>query len=631
MVDTPTDDARARASDPSTPQTDLAQLAHAHESLRAAIAANPSSYAGLRDWIYQNPGSASVSPVAQASGSAALERFRLRTWPRRIVYISAVTVFGLLTAGGIAAIAIGAATLRGDEDSSAPGDISIDSGDGEVVADEEPVVPAVGVEPPPYVPTVLIIDASGSMVREASTGGTRMEAARSAAITFVNGLGSGAQVGLTVFGTGTGNEDSDRAAGCFDIKRVIPVGAVDKALFTGAIASIVESGFTPLGPAVVDAAAQLGSTEPGLIVLVSDGVDTCSPPPACEVAAKVRAENPNLTIHTIGFNVDADEEAQAQLECIARVGGGEYVDAGNAAQLAARLRALSDPVSVSGALSARGLDTLRLGMSLDRAMASDPSIVLGNVVLDIQYAKCESGTLMFKAGRLWGIQPLAAVLTAEGVRVGDSLSLATDIYGAGEANSDTLGSFVQVTTSRGSDSGYRFYIDPANVIKRIIVCLCGSGGTGVSEMSAWEVSFDGIGPIKFGMTVDEVLEIAPFAQILSGNGCDLVDLAPAGVGADISVVVSPERGVQFVFVSAEHSDVSVLPRLSRGLGIGSSLSDAEAVYPELTVIDSTQFPRYGAMKNVRGVSQILRTTDGAVIDVLQVGKFGEPIYEVCHD
>ena len=47
-------DAAARASDPATPPAELAELAERHPELRAAIAANPSAYPALREWIAQN-------------------------------------------------------------------------------------------------------------------------------------------------------------------------------------------------------------------------------------------------------------------------------------------------------------------------------------------------------------------------------------------------------------------------------------------------------------------------------------------------------------------------------------------------------------------------------------------------
>jgi hypothetical protein len=47
-------DAVARASDPATPPSELAELAERHPELRAAIAVNPAAYPALREWIAKN-------------------------------------------------------------------------------------------------------------------------------------------------------------------------------------------------------------------------------------------------------------------------------------------------------------------------------------------------------------------------------------------------------------------------------------------------------------------------------------------------------------------------------------------------------------------------------------------------
>src|SRR5699024_3726989 len=70
-------------------------------------------------------------------------------------------------------------------------------------------------------------------------------------------------------------------------------------------------------------------------ILVSDGIDTCAPPPPCEVAAELNDAGVDLTLHAIGFKVDA--EARADLECIAEEGGGTYADAEDAEELAAEM------------------------------------------------------------------------------------------------------------------------------------------------------------------------------------------------------------------------------------------------------------------------------------------------------
>ena len=208
-------------------------------------------------------------------------------------------------------------------------------------------------------------------------------------------------------------------------------------------------------------------------------------PSACVIAKKIKSDRPGFTIQTVGFAVDADEQAQEDLACIAQAGGGEFVDASNAAQLAARLRALTDPVSTAGSLSSRGLDRLQIGMSLADARAVVGGFTLGKVVIDLQYVHCDLGTLLFSNERLVGIIPKKQVATADGVKVGDSLAAAAVIYGPGSPGSDASGVFQSFATAPGSDTGYAMYsanpTDLATKIRKISLCLCGGGTSGPSE------------------------------------------------------------------------------------------------------------------------------------------------------
>lgn len=468
-----------------------------------------------------------------------------------------------------------------------------------------------------------------------------MAAARSAAITFVQGLSDNARMGLTVFGTGTGNADSDQAAGCFDVKRMIPVGPVDKETFTSTIAGIVESGYTPLGPSMRDAAEQLADFDTAQIVLVTDGVDTCSPPTACEVATELHASRPGLTIHTIGFAVDADEQIQEQLSCIASAGGGEAVDAGDAAQLAARLRAISDPVSTAGSVTSAGFNGLKLGMSLEQAKAVNSTVKLGKVVLDIQYVDCDDATLLFKAGRLYGIQPKKPAPTAEGVAPGDSLSTAIGMYGAATQATDSDGTYAQFPATKGSDSGYRVYFTPdspgalSGKIIRIVLCICGPGGGTVSEITNWQLGFDGVGPIKLGMPADDVFTSFPQtgeAPLLERRpGCSITSMATNGVGKQI-MLLNTDGGTGETVLGILVKDGGVassrLPRTVSGVGVGSTLDEVLGAYPGLTIVhDARQFD-YWIITDEGGASLIFYP-DGGVVGSLQVGLDSAPFYEPC--
>jgi hypothetical protein len=89
---------------------------------------------------------------------------------------------------------------------------------------------------------------------------------------------------------------------------------------------------TPTSDAMLDAAEYLKNE--GLtnltIVLVSDGESNCGENP-CETAKKLKAENINVTVNTVGFAISAS--GQSELECVAAASGGVYVTAQDASQL----------------------------------------------------------------------------------------------------------------------------------------------------------------------------------------------------------------------------------------------------------------------------------------------------------
>ncbi len=624
--------------DPITTPGELAEIATTTPPLRARVAQHPQAYEGLVSWID------SVRPAPRTS-PVSLRRI---VAPVAIVMVAAlvsgsITVATALTLRDSSSIVV--ETIAGNDpvDTASPlddprtqPDDAGDSGDAGPAEQPGSVVP-VATEPQ-YQPTVLILDASGSMVRDAPSGGTRMSVARTAAIAVVDGLARGAQMGLTVFGTGTGNSDAERAAGCTDVKRVIPVGDVDKDRFRSAISGITQSGFTPLGPSLRDAASQLSGNDEGLIVLVSDGVDTCSPPSSCDIAQDIRESNPGFTIHSIGFLVDADEVAREQLQCIARAGGGFYADASNPAQLAAQLRVLSDPVSTAGSVGAAGLGELKLGMSLDAAMAADPSIELGEVRFDVQYAICDSGELQFRNGRLYSIAPPEDVPTAEGVAVGDSSERIREVFRSVSTGADDQGEYLSAPPSEGSDSAYRFYLGPNGRVVSIIICICGPGGGQQSEISAWTASLDGIGPISFGTTIDEAFEIIPdpgpeARWSTPENYCPVASLATSGVGAGVHIwEPHDDRSAGMIGYWIE-SDPTVsnaaMPRTDRGVGLGSTVKELEAAYPDITLVKFADGNSDYAIVTARdGMSMVFRVLERRVTSI-EVSAARMPITEFC--
>ncbi|NEW40562.1 VWA domain-containing protein [Nocardia cyriacigeorgica] len=178
---------------------------------------------------------------------------------------------------------------------------------------------------PEYAPTMLVLDASGSMLAADPGGGTKMDAAKTAVRTFVAAAPEASTVGLTVYGTETGNSDAEKDAGCRDVRILQPAETIDRSALTSAVDQITPRGYTPIGESLRRANDALPKGGAKSIVLVSDGLDTCTPPDPCEVARELEAQGTDLVVHAIGFGVD--DPSRAQLTCIAQSTGGTYTDA----------------------------------------------------------------------------------------------------------------------------------------------------------------------------------------------------------------------------------------------------------------------------------------------------------------
>jgi Ca-activated chloride channel family protein len=194
-----------------------------------------------------------------------------------------------------------------------------------------------GTETPPRIQ--LVLDLSGSMQQNDAGGMTRLAAAKKAVGNIVDAAPAGVSMGVRVYGATYPGQD--KTLGCQDTQAVVPIGPMDtpqaKSAAKQAVAGLDAKGFTPIGVALRAAGADLGAQGERRIILVSDGEDTCAPPPPCEVARELRRQGVELAVDVVGFRAGA---ARAELECIAREGGGAYVDADDAAELGSGLSAL---------------------------------------------------------------------------------------------------------------------------------------------------------------------------------------------------------------------------------------------------------------------------------------------------
>lgn len=180
-------------------------------------------------------------------------------------------------------------------------------------------------------PTMLVLDGSYSMVEKDVDGRARIDVAKEAANKVLTKIGDATDVGLLTYGTKVSNGPDDKVEGCKDITLLAePVsGKVDE--LKDKVNEVTPKGFTPIGKALQAAAEALPDSGDRTIVLVSDGADTCAPPPVCEVAQELARNGVDLVINTVGLLVD--KTAREELECIAEATGGSYADAKDAEQL----------------------------------------------------------------------------------------------------------------------------------------------------------------------------------------------------------------------------------------------------------------------------------------------------------
>jgi Ca-activated chloride channel family protein len=177
----------------------------------------------------------------------------------------------------------------------------------------------------------IILDASGSMNGEID-GRRKIDIAHEALAALVGKLPDRTNVALRAYGHRKGGD-------CSDVELLTPLEVLDRSALTARINAVIpaQKGMTPIGASLQQVAQDLqGAQGDVLVVLVSDGDETCNGDPA-QVATRIHADNSKIRFDVIGFNV-GPEEWRARLSGIAQGGGGSYFDAKDAAQLADALQ-----------------------------------------------------------------------------------------------------------------------------------------------------------------------------------------------------------------------------------------------------------------------------------------------------
>ncbi|MFI6348308.1 VWA domain-containing protein [Streptomyces sp. NPDC050560] len=217
----------------------------------------------------------------------------------------------------------------------------------------------------------LVLDVSGSMSARDIDGGSRMAAAKQAFNEVLDATPEDVELGIRTLGANYPGDD--RKTGCKDTERLYPVGPLDRTDAKAAVATLAPTGWTPIGPALQQAADDLkGGEGSRRIVLISDGEDTCPPLDPCEVARQLAAKGIHLVIDTLGLVPDA--KTRDQLICIAEATGGTYTSVRHREELSDRVGQLVDrtadpvatPTGVDGAADCASAPELKPGLYSDR-------------------------------------------------------------------------------------------------------------------------------------------------------------------------------------------------------------------------------------------------------------------------
>jgi von Willebrand factor type A domain len=136
---------------------------------------------------------------------------------------------------------------------------------------------------------------------------------------------------------------------CTDTELVMPIGPLEKSKMYRAVDSFRAKGETPIAYSLQQSVQDLGSSGKRVLVLISDGEETCAKDP-CPTARKLAAAGVDLQFNAVGLAVN--KKARSQLQCIAEAGDGAYYDASRAGDLSEALRKITQralrPYALSG-------------------------------------------------------------------------------------------------------------------------------------------------------------------------------------------------------------------------------------------------------------------------------------------
>lgn len=202
---------------------------------------------------------------------------------------------------------------------------------------------AAVAEPPCTTDAIVVFDGSASMneMAQGLESEPRIVLAREAMRRAMPEIALTRRLGLVIYGPGS-QQDS-----CNNVDlRFLPVSDAAQRII-GDVDALEPDGNTPLTSAVRAAAEALEFTsKPGVVVLVTDGRETCGQSP-CALGTELAARAAGMTVHVIGFQLQRDYDGHPSFrppnvtykgDCLAKKTGGQIVTTETVGELVAALR-----------------------------------------------------------------------------------------------------------------------------------------------------------------------------------------------------------------------------------------------------------------------------------------------------
>lgn len=178
---------------------------------------------------------------------------------------------------------------------------------------------------------VLVVDASGSMDDSIPGAASRMDASKRAIEGLVNSMPGDVDIGMVEF------------TDCNRVERDRFYSPAERGALLGRVNGLSPQKGTPLARAIDRAGLVISSQVDGVIVVVTDGADSCQGDP-CAAARSLAAKKPNVKINVIDIS---GSSSNPSAQCIAQATGGKVFQPNTAAQMKTMVQQASEQPDAS--------------------------------------------------------------------------------------------------------------------------------------------------------------------------------------------------------------------------------------------------------------------------------------------